>query len=410
MKVVVETPSFVIDKELGIGQDNWDFAEHLAVGQLSMEKLFRTVALEAANTTSPLVKSDNSLNIDDMIFDDPLMRRRSITGEQLLNRRIFNDGLLILHHGVVLHESYRNGMTATDRHVIHSCTKSLCSMLIAIAIDDGLIETETEIALQLPEFKSQAAWQGVTLQHVLDMQAGIEYSEDYADPNADYWSYARAAGYYPTLDGQPAIGVRAWALENLNRRQHTPGTHFVYNSCLANVLGMVLESIYRKGLADIFEELLYRRCGTESAAYFNTDPQGFPITEGQFNCRLRDFARCASLMVSEGKNLAGEQILPAGFIEHLLTPDPSAQRAYHAHSRDELFVNGQYKNQFWVLDPDRKQFSMLGIHGQFAWFDINLKLMIVGMGSFPNQDGRLLMRSLNTLWQQVATTVQDFQY
>jgi len=36
--------------------------------------------------------------------------------------------------------------------------------------------------------------------------------------------------------------------------------------------------------------------------------------------------------------------------------------------------------------------------------------MIVGMGSFPNQDGRLLMRSLNTLWQQVATTVQDFQY
>jgi CubicO group peptidase (beta-lactamase class C family) len=312
-----------------------------------------------------------------------------------------------MHRGQVIHESYRNGMTATDRHVIHSCTKSLCSMLIAIAIDEGLLNPETEVSCYVTEFKTLAAWQGVTLQQVLDMQAGIEYSEDYADPDAHYWSYARAAGYYPTLNGEPAIGAKAWAFENLTERSHSPGSSFVYNSCLANVLGMVLEQVYQKDLAEIFESHLYQRCGVESAAYFNTDPQGFPITEGQFNCQLRDFARCTSLMINQGKNLAGEQIVPAHFIEQLVIVDPSAQQAYHASNPDRLFTHGQYKNQFWVLDPTQRQFCMLGIHGQFAWFDLNRTLMMVGMGSFPTQDGDLMMRSLNTLWQGVAAACPD---
>ena len=46
MKIVTANPSYIIDKELNIGQDNWDASEHLALGQISMEKLFKTVSLE----------------------------------------------------------------------------------------------------------------------------------------------------------------------------------------------------------------------------------------------------------------------------------------------------------------------------------------------------------------------------
>lgn len=407
MKIITRKPVYTINTELDIGQHNWDSPDHLAIGQLSMEKLFRTVALEPDSPPSPLLQSEASLNIEAMIFDDPLMPGRTISGEQLLNRRIFNDGLLIMHKGKMIHESYRNGMTATDRHVIHSCTKSLCSMIVAIAIEDGLINPQTELNEYLPEFKHQSAWQGVTLQHVLDMQAGIAYSEDYTDPNAHYWSYARAAGYYPTLNGEPAIGAKKWAYENLISRSHAPGTAFVYNSCLANLLGMVLEEVYRKDLAEIFETFLYQRCGVVSEAYFNTDPKGFPITEGQFNCRLQDFTRVAYLIINQGKNLNGEQILPAEFVSDLVIISPTYQHAYQADIKDKFFTNGQYKNQFWILDPTQKQFAMLGIHAQFAWFDLNRELMIVGVGSYPKQDGELMMRSLNTLWQQVAIKTDE---
>ncbi|MFT5450881.1 MAG: CubicO group peptidase (beta-lactamase class C family) [Enterobacterales bacterium] len=405
MKIITTTPSYIIDKELNIGQHNWDDSEYLALGQISMEKLFKTIALEPSTKPLALPLAEKPLALDGMSFDDPLMKGRLISAEQLLNRRIYNDGLLVMHQGKLVHESYRNGMTATDRHVIHSCTKSLCSIIVRMAIEESLIVPEYEINTYLSEFKAHQAWDGVTVQHVLDMQAGIEYSEDYSDPQADYWQYARAAGYYPTLNDEKAIGVKAWTYENLTVRKDQPGSSFVYNSTLANVLGMVLENVYQKDLAEIFETKLYKKVGAESDAYFNTDIQGFAITEGQFNCRLRDFARLAFLMINQGKNLAGEQLFDPVFIDSMVKVDPSAQKAYQASSRDRAFSNGQYKNQFWGLNPDLKQFSMLGIHGQFAWFDLNKELMMVGVGSYPVQDGNLLMRALGTLWKTVSHSV-----
>ncbi|MCJ8318239.1 MAG: beta-lactamase family protein [Colwellia sp.] len=402
MKIITEQPNYIISDELYIGQHNWDFPEHLAIGQLSMEKLFRTVAIEGNGEISPLSSSSNKIALEQQQFEDPLMLGRKITGEQLLNRRIYNDALLVMHKGEVVHESYRNGMTATDRHVIHSCTKSLCAMQIAIAIEQGLLNSSNLLITYLTEFAQHQAWHGVTLQHVLDMQAGIDYSEDYTDKDAHYWRYARAAGYYPPLEGEEAIGAKAWAIENLDSRRHQPGTAFVYNSCLANVLGMVLEHVYQQDLAEIFEQLLYQPVGPETSAYFNTDPQGFPITEGQFNLTLRDFSRLASLMINKGKNYQNNQVIPADFITDLVKPDAHYQHTYQANVPDSVFPKGQYKNQFWVVNPEQQQFTMLGIHGQFAWFDLSRDLMIVGMGSYPVQDGELMMKSLNTLWQGIA--------
>jgi CubicO group peptidase (beta-lactamase class C family) len=402
VKIITETPPGVIHPELAIGHSNWDNPQHLALGQLRMEQLFKTVAIEAPTAITPLLRTTPGLDVEAMRFTDPLQPQRKMTGEQYLNRRIFNDALLVIQDGQVLHESYRNGMQAEDRHVMHSCTKSFCSMLVAIAVDEGRMDRETAMDQYIPELCSQSAWHGVTVQHVLDMQAGITYSEDYTDPQAHYWRYARAAGYYPPLPGEQVLGVKGWIFENLTERSHAPGSCFAYNSCLANILGMSLENIYGCGLAELFEIKLYRRIGAEADGYFNTDRFGFPITEGQLSLRLRDFARLAMLAGNEGKNAAGEQVLPATFTTRLTRIDPQAQSAYHAQTRDELFPQGQYKEQFWILDPGKRQFAMLGIHGQFAWYDLERKLLLVGFGSYPLQDGQLKMTALNTLWQTIA--------
>jgi len=402
VKVVTKTPSPLIDEALNIGQQNWDAPDHLALGQLSMQRLFPTLAIEAPAQSMPLPSTEISLNVDALIFPDPLRAGHTINGEQLLNRRVFNDGLLVMHKQKVIHESYRNGMQASDRHVIHSCTKSLCSMLVAMAIDEGKLDPTREVRSYLNNFSTLSAWQGVTLQHAWDMQAGIAYSEDYEDPDADYWSYARAAGYYPPRLGEQAIGVKAWVYNNLNQRDCEPGTRFVYNSTLTNVLGLVLEAVYKTPLAELFETRLYQKMGCEQAGFFNTDPQGFPITEGQFNLHLQDFARCAYPMLNQGKNLANQRILPADFIDAIVTPNAQAQQAYQADSPDAQFSSGQYKQQFWVLEPEQRRFCMLGIHGQFAWYDLRRELMIVGLGSYPKQDGPLMMKSLQTLWEGIA--------
>lgn len=158
----------------------------------------------------------------------------------------------------------------------------------------------------------------------------------------------------------------------------------------------------------MFETHLYQQVGAEACAYFNTDPLGFPIAEGQLNLRLRDFARIAALMINHGKNSEGKQIVPARFIDNLVLSETAYQQAYQASVPDKVFKDGLYKNQFWVFNPTKKQFTMLGIHGQFAWFDLQRELMIVGMGSYPTQDGDLMMNALNTLWQGIAQHLDPF--
>ena len=407
MKIITDKPSYVINEARSITRENWDHPENLAVGQLSMERLFRTVSLNAPHLKSPLPMSLDQLDIEHFHMPDPLRPNKQITGEQFLNRRLFNDGLLVMHKGAIIHESYRNGLTADDRHVLHSCTKSLCAMLVAMAIEDGLLVPSEQISHYIPEFRKQTAWQDVTLQHVLDMQAGLTYSEDYTDPDADYWSYARAAGYYPPRAQETAIGVKAWIFAHLNKRSDAPGEAFSYNSCLANILGMALEQAYHKPLAELFEQQLYAHTGATEDGYFNTDPQGFPIVEGQLSLRLRDFARCAYPIINGGKSLSGHSLISPKFIEQISTPDPRAQSVYHARDKDNVFPDGQYRNQFWGVNPGQKQFAMLGIHGQFAWFDLNKDLMIVGFGSYPKQDGPLMMTCLKWLWQAIGDKVAE---
>lgn len=407
MKIITDKPSYVINAARGITRENWDHPENLAVGQLAMERLFRTVSLDAPQIKSPLPLSPVQLDVENFHLPDPLRPEKMITGEQFLNRRLFNDGLLVMHKSAIIHESYRNGLTAEDRHVLHSCTKSLCAMLVAMAIEEGLLDPSAQISHYIAPFRNQAAWQGVTLQHVMDMQAGLSYSEDYTDPEADYWSYARAAGYYPPRAKETAIGVKAWIFANLTGRSDAPGKAFCYNSCLANILGMALEQVHGQPLTEIFEQQLYTHTGAAEDGYFNTDPQGFPIVEGQLSLRLRDFARCAYPVINGGKSLSGYPLISPGFIEQISTPDPRAQKVYHARDKDDIFPNGQYRNQFWGVNPGQKQFTMLGIHGQFAWFDLRKDLMIVGFGSFPRQDGPLMMTCLKRLWLAIGDKVTD---
>ena len=403
--IITEHPSYVINAEFNITQKNWDDPDHLAVSQINMASLFKTVSVDHDETVDFEINTQD-FDINTLFFTDPLQPSRTLNAETFLNRRLFNDSLLIVYKGKVIHESYRNGMQPTDQHVIHSCTKSLCAMIAAMAMHENKLDPSHSVSHYIKAFSKIPAWDGVTVQHVLDMQAGIAYSEDYTQADADYWSYARAAGYYPPLKGESAIGAKAWAIQNLNQRSHTPGSTFVYNSTLTNVLGMVLENIYDTPLADIFQEKLYSKVGAETHALFNTDPQGFPITEGQFNCTLKDFAKLAYVILNKGKTLKGESILPESFIQSIYAPNADAQNAYHQAVKDSVFPTGQYKNKFWALEPEKKRFTMLGIHGQTAWFDLNQDLMVITQGSYPKQDGTLMMSSFKALWNGISEHVQ----
>ena len=94
-------------------------------------------------------------------------------------------------------------------------------------------------------------------------------------------------------------------------------------------------------------------------------------------------------------------MIPESFIAETCAHNATAHRAFNAVERSARFPNGHYRNQFWVIEPER-QFAMLGIHGQFAWFDLARELMVVGYGSFPVPTSPLLTLAQQQLWRRVG--------
>ncbi len=389
----------IIDANLAIDRSNWDHPAHLSLSQLHMDRMMPVVHLEPDRAIA-LPRAMQTLDVDALTFEDPLSGA-PMDGATFLNRRLFNDALMVMHRGRVVHESYRNGMTASDHHVQHSTTKSLTVMLIAQAIDAGCMDAQAPFDRHIPELRSVSGWHGVSLQHVLDMCTGLRYVESYEDRNCDYHAYARAVGYYPAADDE-LIGARRWLVERMTERSEPPGTRFNYASPLTNALMMAVETALGEPILQLIERQLYRRIGAGSLGWFNTDGRGYPIAEGQLSLTLADFGRWASVMINDGRNLDGETIVPASFVADTSAPNAAAHRAFNAAERSARFPRGHYRNQFWVTEPELGQFAMLGIHGQFAWFDLENALMIIGYGSFPVATSALLTLTQQQLWLRIG--------
>jgi CubicO group peptidase (beta-lactamase class C family) len=191
----------------------------------------------------------------------------------------------------------------------------------------------------------------------------------------------------------------------MTERAAQPGSVFNYASPLTNALLMAVEHACREPILPLLERRVFQRVGAASVGWFNTDGHGFPIAEGQLSLTLQDFARWASVMVNGGRNLAGAMVVPASFIADVCAPNSATRAAFVAGSAAARFPDGHYRNQFWVIAPARRQFTMLGIHGQFAWFDLPRELMIVGYGSFPVASSPLLGAARTQLCERIAAAL-----
>lgn len=110
-----------------------------------------------------------------------------------------------------------------------------------------------------------------------------------------------------------------------------------------------------------------------------------PIVEGHLNLTLLGFARWALLFLHQGRNLAGEQVVPEAWVDGSLSPSTARRAALLASDGAATFESGQYHNQLWQIDPHAGIVAMLGIHGQFALLDVPYQLILAGLCSYPVQ-------------------------
>lgn len=388
-----------------IGYDGrtWDRPWNLARGQITTAERMPSVELDPGGPPHPLPVGA-TLDVAGLTFADPL-GDRPLTGGQFLDRRLFSDALAVVHDGRLVHESYRNGVTEADRHVVHSCSKTLTTMMVGIAIDEGRLDPSLPMSTYVPELAAIPAWGPITLQHVLDMATGLDLEEHYELPDSMYWRYADAVGYY-TTPAERQIGTLAFAVAELVRTAEPPGTRFNYGSYLTNLLPIAIANAYGEPAVELYEQRIYRHLGAERPALVNVDAVGNPIVEGQVNLTLRDFVRWGLLLVDGGRSLAGTQVIPPRWVEDTANPPAESAAAFARGDHGDAFAGAAYRNQTWVLEPGRVV-TMLGIHGQFCWVDLESRTLIAGFSSYPDQANELMTATLQKLWSTIRGALAD---
>ena len=289
------------------------------------------------------------------------------------------DGILVLRGDTVLAETYLNDMTPATRHLFMSVSKSLCSAVVGQYVATGEIDCSAVVTTYLPEL-ADSAYGDATVQEVLDMTVGVQFDETYDDPASEVQTQDRVAGWRTPRPGDP---VDSYAFMATLRRSGEHGRTFQYCSANTDVLAWILERVTGVGYAELLSSRLWQRLGAEHDAYVTVDRSGFPMANGGVCATLRDLARFGRLVLDDGVNHVGDQVIPASWLADTRAGgDPAAAVA----SMGSVHPNGSYRNQFWISGDADGSFYGVGIHGQYIWMNPAADLVVAKLSTLPDAD------------------------
>ena len=281
-------------------------------------------------TQIPFTANDNDLMLGDLLQSEHLL------------------GLIVVKNGDVLMEHYAPDHAKDSRWVTFSVTKSVTSLLIGAAIQDGYIDSADDpIVKYLPRLAGSEYGKS-RVQDILQMASGIAWNEDYEDPESDV---ARAAA----LNGVALTDYLAQL-----PRMAPPGTRFNYNTAESNLLGEVLRSAIGMNAAPYLSQKIWQPMGMESDAnWLLSLPEDRETGGCCISATLRDYARLGQLALADGVLPDGTRVLPEGWMAASTTPS----QGYDGYG---------YK---WWLDADER-YGAYGIFGQAIAVDPQAKLVI----------------------------------
>jgi CubicO group peptidase (beta-lactamase class C family) len=363
--------------------DNWQQPPWNRWGFLHTREVIPSARISTGDQRSTATFGRRVEPLGDIEFESAAGDAQSLTDFLF---RSWTDGMLVLQAGDLLFEAYRNDMSAATRHIMMSVSKSVTSLLVGVFVGNGQITLQEPVTTYLPEL-ANTAYNGATVQHLLDMAVSMRWREDYVDPNADFWRLDVACGWLPLREGA-AAGLFDFALEMEPESDH--GRRIQYASINPDLLGLIVERVAMSRLADVVSAELWGPLGMEFEGDLLLDRRGMSVCDGGFCIALRDAGRIGQLFLNRGV-ARGQQVVPEAWTDacrrrNSMTFDPTSVGAD--------WEGASYRNQWWHLDD---RCYAIGIHGQMIAVDDRSDLVVVFTSSSPDardEIGRLTQRRI----------------
>jgi CubicO group peptidase (beta-lactamase class C family) len=271
-------------------------------------------------------------------------------------------GLIVVQDGEVLLERYTSPNTPSTRWVSYSVAKSVVSLLLGAAIQDGYIGGVDDRVTDYIPMLEGSAYDGARIRDVLQMSSGVAWNEDYSDPESDV---SREIDFG---------GVERLRFLGEKPRVAAPGERFNYSTGEIYLVGAVVRSAVGNNLSSYLHQKIWEPFGMEADANWMLVEPGGPEYAGCcISATLRDYARLGMFVLADGVLDDGRRVLPEGWVAESITPSPA---------------NDGYGYLWWLAGDGA--FTARGIFGQMIHIDPARDLVIATHGAWPNPTGDAL--------------------
>ena len=254
----------------------------------------------------------------------------------LYNIRVWQDNRLTASHD----------WRPAGRLDIRSGTKSITSMAVGFAVQEGLFSLEDPVAAyfadELPEKPSENLMK-MKVKHLLTMTMGFEHA---------------------MLMGAQRPGMREnhrdWVRYVLaDRVLYRPGEKFLYNNAGPYLLSVLIKRKTGMDITEYLKPRLFDPLGLEDIKSVEHCPMGYELGCSGILLDVEEFGRLGLLYLQDGR-WNGRQVLPRGWVRQSAAP--------HAYAVPTSVLPGYEPAQDSVIGAEYGYFIWIGPWGKWYYF------------------------------------------
>ncbi|MEM6415943.1 MAG: serine hydrolase [Pseudomonadota bacterium] len=280
--------------------------------------------------------------------------------------------LLIVRNGKLILEEYFFGATPDRLWLQHSVSKSITSLLVGVAVEDGVFDIDEPINQYFSEY-ADTPWMkstgkaGVTPRHLLTMANILGWGDrNFMSAGSPFLTtFMHPDGFTGGMFQNPVLTTK-------------PDPYFNYSTQITNLLGETLARATKTHLSKYMQEKLLAPLG-EERSFFLTESgvEGDPVEAGStVGIRPIAMAKIGQLMLNRGK-WNGKQIISKDWVSQSTTvaairPNPSTD--------GYAFSWWHRKYDFNAFENPVRMVSANGRAGQFICIFPDLNTVIVTGG------------------------------
>lgn len=290
--------------------------------------------------------------------------------ERIQRDSLHVDSVLIVRNGRLVMDAYFWPFAKGQKHIIHSCTKSVMSALVGIAIDKGFIKG---VHQPVSDFFPGKTFQhmddlkkSMTLEDLLMMASGLECRDSYRH----LWVGLRRMRQ--SLD---------WAQYVMDLPMaEPPGEKFEYCNGVSHLLSVIIQRTTKTRTVDFAKEHLFGPLGITDIGW-QTSPLGIDVGYGQMRLTPHDMARFGWLFLNNGL-WDGKRIVSRSWVE--ISTSPLIKATIFDH----------YGYQWWV--DSSGYYAAVGYKGQRIFVIPDRNMVVVMTGDLTGRAGLLPKKLLET--------------